>query len=107
MIVKSMENLQNKIPPTQAAYQQGRSITEQVFSMKILAEKAITSSNYKIYFLLLDMSKAFDTVSRNDLFDILREILDEDEIHMITILVEEVKLTVVGNNLGNKITTNI
>ncbi len=54
------------------------------------------------------MSKAFDTVRRNELFDVLREILDEDEIHMIKILVEDVKLTVrVGNNLGNNITTNI
>ncbi len=46
--------------------------------MKILAEKAITSSNYKIYILLLDMSKAFDTVRRNDIFDILRETHDKD-----------------------------
>ncbi len=54
------------------------------------------------------MSKAFDTVRRNELFDVLREILDEDEIHMKKILVEDVKLTVrVGNNLGNKIITNI
>ncbi len=74
--------------------------------MNILAEKAIT--NYKIYILLLDMSKAFDTVRRNDLFDVRKDILDEDEIHIIKILVEDVKLTVrVGNNLGNKITTNI
>ncbi len=76
--------------------------------MKILAEKAITSSNYKIYSLLLDTSNAFDIVRRNDLFDVLKEFLDEDEIHMIKILIENVKLTVrVGNNLGNKITTNI
>ncbi len=34
-----------------------------VFAVKKLAEKAITSSTYHIYLLLLDMSKAFDTVS--------------------------------------------
>ena len=33
----------------------------------MLAEKAITSSTYNIYLLLLDMSKAFDTVCRNNL----------------------------------------
>ncbi len=61
-----------------------------------------------MYILLLDMSKAFDTVRRNDLFDVLKEIIDKDEIHMIKILAENVKLTVrIGNNLGNKITTNI
>ncbi len=57
---------------------------------------------------LLDIFKAFDTVRRKDPFDILKEILDEDEIHIIMILVEDVKLGVrVGKNLRNKITTNI
>ena len=32
-----------KIPPRQAAYQQGRSTTEVVFNFKVLAEKAIKS----------------------------------------------------------------
>eukprot|EP00794_Sanderia_malayensis_P018431 gene18431-biopygen12371 len=75
--------------------------------MKILAEKAITSADYKVILLLLDMSKAFDTVRRKDLFDILKEILYDDEVHMIKILVENVKLTVrVGHTFGEKIVTN-
>eukprot|EP00794_Sanderia_malayensis_P008267 gene8266-biopygen6685 len=103
-----MDKMKKTIPPTQAAYQPDRSTTEQVFSMKILAEKAITSADYKVVLLLLDMSKGFDTVRRKDLFDILKEILDDDELHMIKILVEDVKLTVrVGNSLGEKIITNI
>ncbi len=61
--------------------------------MKILGEKALSSSNYKIFILLLDMSKAFDTVRRNDIFEVLKEIVGEDEIHMM--------------NLGNKFTINI
>ncbi len=32
------------------------------------------------------MSKAFDTVKRKDLFDILKDTLDEDKLHMIKIL---------------------
>ena len=50
------------IPNTQAAYTEGRSATELVFAFKILAEKAITSSEYEINLLMLDMSKAFDTI---------------------------------------------
>ncbi len=46
MIGWHMEKLLKKISPTQSAYQHGWTTTEQVFSMKILAEKAITSSNY-------------------------------------------------------------
>ena len=49
---RTWDRLKTRIPLDQAAYQDGRSTTEQVFSMKLLAEKAITSSDYKIYFLL-------------------------------------------------------
>ena len=37
-----------------------------MFAIKVLAEKAITSSTYNIYLLLLDMSKAFDTEAVSD-----------------------------------------
>ena len=63
-----------RIPIAQSAYQSGRSTTEQVFAIKMLAEKAITSSTYNIYLLLLDMSKAFDTVCRNKLLSDLQEV---------------------------------
>ncbi len=38
-------------------------MTEQIFTVKIQAAKAIASSTYHIYLLLLDMSKTFDTVN--------------------------------------------
>ena len=41
--------------------------------MMILAEKAITSENYDIFILFLDMSKAFDTVNGSKLMEILQE----------------------------------
>ena len=80
---RTWDRLKTRIPLVQAAYQEGRSTTEHVFSMKLLAEKAITSSDYKIYILLLDMSKAFDTVNRNQLFETLEEILLPYEIHLL------------------------
>ena len=64
LIDRCWERLKTHIPPSQAAYQSGRSTTEQVFTLKILAKKAITSENYDIFILMLDMSKAFDTVNR-------------------------------------------
>ena len=85
---RTWDRLKTRIPLDQAAYQEGRSTTEQVFSMKLLAEKAITSSDYKIYILLLDMSKAFDTVNRNQLFETLEEILLPDELHLLHDFVE-------------------
>ena len=77
------------------------------FSMKLLAEKAITSSDYKIYNLLQDMSKAFDTVNRNQLFETLEEILLPDEIHLLHILINAVKLKVrVGADYVPEFTTS-
>ena len=76
--------------------------------MKLLAEKAITSSDYKIYILLLNMSKAFDTVNRNQLFETLEEIILPDEIHLLHILTNDVKLKVrVGADYGPEFTTSV
>ena len=51
-----VDELDAEIPP-------GRSTTEQIFAAKVLVEKNITSSKYSIRLLMLDMSKAFDTIN--------------------------------------------
>jgi hypothetical protein len=48
-INRTWERLKNKIPKDQAPLQKGRSTTEQVFTLKILAEKAILSQDYNIF----------------------------------------------------------
>ena len=53
------------------------------------------------------MSKAFDTVKRNNLMELLGTILAPDETHM-KILLKDVKLSVrIEKEFGGKITTNI
>ena len=59
-----------------------------MFSFKLLGEKSIISKDLEITLLLLDMSKAFDMAKRTDLFENLKEDLDEDELHIIKIFVE-------------------
>ena len=86
MKIRIINRLGAEIPPSQAAYRAGRSTTEHVFATKILAEKAITSQNYTIHLLMLDMSKAFDTVDRNILQNDLAKILNQDELHLISIM---------------------
>ena len=89
------------IPNTQAAYTEGRSTTELVFAFKILAEKAITSSEYEINLLMLDMSKAFDTIQRGYLFDDLKQILNPDKLCLIHLLLDNVEIAVkLENELG-------
>ena len=82
-----------EIHPSQAAYRPGRSTTEHVFTTKMLPQKAITSQCYTMHFLVLDMSKAFDTVDRAILINNLKTILDPDELHLIKIILNT-KLTV-------------
>ena len=101
------DRLIQNIPKSQAAYQGGRGTTEQVFAMRTMAEKAIAAKDYKTHILMMDMSKAFDTVNRSKLMLDLILILDEDEIHMIKILITDVELKVkVGGTIGNGFKTN-
>ncbi len=62
MIRRTAHKIHQKIPISQAADRSGRSTTELVFTFRTLTEKAITSQNYEVHLLMLDMSKTFDTV---------------------------------------------
>lgn len=63
-------------------------------AFKLLAEKAITSADFELYILMKDMSRAFDTVNRKLLMEDLREILEDDELHVCKLLLEDVSLMV-------------
>ena len=98
----------NIIPIHQCAYRPGRSATELTFSFKMLAEKAITSEDYTIHLLLLDMSKAFDTIDRANLMQDLNETLDKDELILVNLLIRDVQLAIkVNGKVGTAFTTNI
>ena len=100
--------MKEKIPADQAAYQQGRSTTEQAFCLKILIEKAVTSQDYGIIITMIGMPKAFDTVSRSKLMEQLEQILEEHEMRMMYLLVNGVNLKVrIDGKLGEWIKTNI
>ena len=52
-----------------------------------------------MHLLLLDMSKAFDAINRKILFEELQEILEEDEMHPISIMTNRPQIQVkVGNS---------
>ena len=86
MIKRTWNSLKERIPAEQSAYQAGRSTTEQILPIKLLAEKAINSSDYQVYPSLFDMSRAFDTVNRIKLFQYLENILTLDELHLLSII---------------------
>ena len=56
---------------------------------------------------MLDMSKAFDTANQKTLFAIRSEILDQDELHILKLLREDVKFQVqFEEELGDDIITD-
>ena len=106
LIKRCWSKLKSLIPPDQAAYQQGRSTTEHVFAIEQLAEKAIQSSNYKIYIFMLDMSKAFDSVNRKMLMNPLEQLLGRDEMHLLSNLLLKTSLQIkINNHPSEKIQT--
>ena len=105
---KIVDRVLQHIPQSQSAYQKNRSTTEQIFAFKLLAEKAITSVEYNSYILLMDMSKAFDTVDRNTLLNDLKKILKPDEIHLIKLLIDQVELSIrIVKTIGEPFKTNV
>lgn len=103
-----MGKLEGHISKDQAAYQKERNTTKQVLCVKFLIEKAITSETYNLIIMMIDVSKAFDTVNQNTLLEKLETILDESEMRMVYFLIHNVKLKVrVGRTLEEEILTNI
>ena len=86
MMGRIKPKMEKKIPYSQAAYESGRSPTEHVFAIKMVAERAVNTEHEEVHLLLLDMSKAFDTINRKILLEDLSEVIDEDELHIIQIM---------------------
>ena len=102
------ERIDKEIPTSQAAYRSGTGTTEQLLTIKLPAEKAAYALNYVTDLLIMDMSEAFDRVERGKLIEDLRTILQDDELHLVKIVMEDMKLAVrVGNTTGNQFPTNI
>ena len=66
-------------------YQPGRGTSRQDFATKTLVENDITCSDYATHLLLLDMSKAFNTGNRKSHFKDMNDILEDDELRIISI----------------------
>lgn len=64
----------------QTTYQEERFKTEQVLAIKVPCEKEMTSENFIMHLLQLDMLKVFHTMNRKKRFEILETILEPDNI---------------------------
>ena len=80
--------LNSVIPIFQAAYRKDRSTKEHEFATKLIIERTISSTNETVYLVLPEMSKAFDSIQRNTLIEDLKNVQNQDEIHLIQILLD-------------------
>ena len=108
VVQRIFDRTREAISVSQAAYSPGRGVSELILTFKLLAEKAITSQNYEFHILMLDMSRAFDTISRASVINNFKEILNPDETHLVSLLIKDVKLQVkCDNHIGKEFTTNV
>ena len=63
---------QNVLPETQCGFRSGRSTMDMVFCLRRVQEKCIEQS-MPLYIVFMDFSKAFDTVSRQGLWQVLKK----------------------------------
>jgi len=77
-MVWRIREINSEIPMMQAVYSAGRDTTEQFFTLKIMAEKAVRSTSFETHILMMDMSRAFDTMNRKILLEDIRSILDPE-----------------------------
>jgi len=59
------------LPESQCGFRPSRSASDMVFSLRQLQEKSVEQSR-SLYVVFIDLTKAFDTVSRSGLYNILK-----------------------------------
>ena len=96
-----MNRIEDKInrclAQSQSAYRKSRSTTDIIWEHRwIIVETQI--QEITIYVTGIDMSSAFDTIERDQLIDIAKEILDEPEIKILGVILAETTLEVKVEN---------
>ena len=85
---RTNSKLDSAIPISQAANRKNSLTAEHVFAAKLIIERTISSTDETVYLLKLDMSKGFDSIQRNTLIEDLKNVLNQDELHLFRILLD-------------------
>ena len=81
----------NFLSPSQSGFRRERSTADVVFGYRWLCAKA-QRQRMTIEFLCIDLSRAFDTIRRDKLLEVLQSFLDEPELRMIRFLLAATSL---------------
>ena len=94
------EKVKEQVSPNQSGFRKGRSTTDCLWTHRFLAATALRCKSkddkpFKIHITGIDFSKAFDTINRQKLIEILKKNhYREDHIRMITLLLSDTSLAV-------------
>ena len=64
-------DINNHLPESQAGGQQGYSTIDNIFCLQSLVQKYITKKSGRFYILFVDFAKAYDSVNRSKLWEIM------------------------------------
>ena len=94
---RTQPKVEQFLSDSQAAYRPSRSNSDKVWAYKWISATT-QKTQIKVYITSIDMSSAFDTIQREQLVDIVKNFLDEDEVRMIQLLLCNTTLDVRINN---------
>ena len=83
--------MDNFLSPSQSGFRRGRSTADVVFGYRWLCVK-VQRQRVTIECLCIDLSRAFDTIRRDKLLEVLQSFLDEPELRMIRFLLAATSL---------------
>ena len=83
--------MDNFLSPSQSGFRRGRSTADVVFGYRWLCAK-VQRQRVTIEFLCIDLSRAFDTIRRDKLLEVLQSFIDEPELRMIRFLLAATSL---------------
>ena len=106
-MTRSDDKINASLANSQSAYRKTRSTTDIVWAYRWIAAKTQIES-VKVYATGIDMSSAFDTISRHKIIEIAGRVMNEDETRMLHLLLSDTTLEVkVDKSTSTPFTTNI
>ena len=94
---RTEDKINKHLSLSQSAYRKSRSITYVIWAHRWIAAKTQVQ-DIAIYITGIDMSSAFDKIYRDELFNIVEEFLDEDDLRILSTLLAETNLEVKEKN---------
>ena len=98
--------LDHETPIIQAVYRKKMSITEHVVAGKMAIEQTTNERNETLHLVLLNMSKAFDSIKRKELIEHLQDYIAADELHIMKKMLEVSLVVRCGDSISEPFHTD-